>query len=641
MCGICGIANTTAESFLPSALAKMNDALTHRGPDDEGHFYDHACSVAMRRLSIIDLATGHQPITNEDNNLVIVFNGEIYNFAALRKQVEQTGHHDFRTRTDTEVILHLYEDHGSETPSMLHGMFAFCIYDRRDNSMFMARDRFGEKPFYYSIQNGVLTFSSELDSLLSRPEVPRKIDYEALYYLLHVGYIPAPLTLFKDVKQLPAGHWMRWQAGKLTIESFYRPVYQPDPYLQDGHAAVEALRDTLIDAVRDQMVADVPLGAFLSGGIDSSTIVAAMQQISSCPVKTFTARFEYAPFDESHIARSVARHLGTDHHEIVVTNNGFDDEDMWRIVRHFGQPFLDSSAIPTYLVSREIRQHVKVALSGDGGDEIFAGYPFFPNCIRIDRLASWPDPLLAAGSRATDLLSKVPFLQNKPSLRVARRATQLASIPGNQRPGVVESVFERDDLFQVASPALQCHWKDTSDRATRDILDSVKDASRLRQLMHYRMKYSLSEDMLAKVDRMSMAASLEVRSPLLSVKVTDLASRLPDRLLIKDGVKKYILREVGRPWLPDIVYSHPKTGFTIPLHMFQNDNYNKLCKRYLTESRSPIITDLFDRNALNNVIARGTTRQFATSAMSVSRASHQLWALLQLGAWADYYRVAL
>jgi asparagine synthase (glutamine-hydrolysing) len=524
---------------------------------------------------------------------------------------------------------------------LLHGMFAFCVYDRRDNTMFLARDRFGEKPLYYSIQGGTLAFSSEIDSLLCWSEIPRRIDYEALYYLLHLGYIPPPLTLFEDVKQLPAGHWMRWGGGRLTVESFYEPVYEPDPYLQDERAAVEALRETLIRAVKDQMVADVPLGAFLSGGIDSSTIVAAMQQTSSRPVKTFTARFEYAPFDESPVARAVAEHLGSDHHEIVITNNGFDDEDLSRIVRHFGQPFLDSSAIPTYFVSREIRRNVTVALSGDGGDEIFAGYTFFANALSLDGLAWLPGRLLAAGSRTLDFASRIPFVQKLSGPRIARRAAQIARLPANMRPGVIEDLFDLDELLRTASPILRRRWENVSDRVTPEILDSVKHASRLRQLMHYRMKYSLAEDMLPKVDRMSMAASLEVRSPLLSAEVTDLAMRLPDKLLIKDGVKKFILREVGRPWLPDVVYSHPKMGFSIPLHMFQNEKYSRLCVRYVAENKSPIMTELFDRDALIKAVARGDRGQFVNASMSVRRASHQLWGLLQLGAWADHYAVSL
>lgn len=616
-------------------------ALEHRGPDDGGHFQDSTCCIAMRRLSIIDLATGHQPIENEDNSLTIVFNGEIYNFAALRKDLGRTDRHRFKTLTDTEVILHLYEDHLSETPLLLHGMFAFCIYDHRNKTLFMARDRFGEKPLYYSIQAGTIAFSSEIDSLLTWPEIPRNIDYEALYYLLHVGYIPAPLTLFKDVKQLPAGHWLRWQSGAVTIAPFYSPDYVVDSTLQNEHAAVEMLRSILVGAVSEQMVADVSLGAFLSGGIDSSTIVAAMQRVSSKPVKTFTARFEYAPFDESHVARSVAEHLGTDHHEIMVTNSGFDSEDLWRIIQHFGQPFLDSSAIPTYFVTREIGKHVKVALSGDGGDEIFAGYNFFSDSLRVDRLALLPEALLRRGSRAIDLLSRGPLLQKTSSIRKARRAAEIAGMPRNMRPGVMECIFDRVELFRAASPSLQSRWANTSDSATREILDSVKCASRLRQLMHYRTIYSLPEDMLAKVDRMSMASSLEVRCPLLSVEVTDFAMRLPDEMLIKNGVKKFILREVGRPWLPKAVYSHPKMGFSLPFHMFQNSNYDRLCKEYVTENKSAVIAELFDQNATREIVSRGTLGRFAKSTISVRRASHQLWALLQLGAWAQRYSVGV
>jgi len=641
MCGICGVWSADPGSSLNVTVAKMNAALFHRGPDDGGQRDDSICSMAMRRLSIIDLATGHQPIDNEGGSLTVVFNGEIYNFRVLRKQLEATGRHEFRTNTDTEVIIHLYEEHGTRTPALLNGMFAFCIYDHREHTLFLARDRFGEKSLFYTVQGGEFAFSSEIDSLLQWPRIPRKLDYEALYYLLHVGYIPSPLTLFEGVKQLPAGHWMRWEAGRLKIESFYNPTYKPDPYLQDERVAVGGLRDALLKAVSAQMVADVPLGAFLSGGIDSSTVVAAMHQVSSRPVKTFTVRFEHLPFDESPVARAVAEHLGSDHHEFVITNRSFDDEDLWRIVRHFGQPFMDSSAIPTYFISREIRQHVTVALSGDGGDEIFAGYPFFSHGISVDRLALLPDPLLRAGAWTLQFASGIPLLRNLAAIRLARRAMQIARLPYNRRPGVMETLFDLDALQATVSPLLQNRWRKVSDVVTERILDSANKATRLRQLMHYRVKYSLAEDMLAKVDRMSMAASLEVRAPLLSAEVTDFAMRLPDDLLIRRGVKKFILREVGRPWLPDVVFSHPKSGFTIPLHMFQNKNYLNLCKRYLLENDHPIITQLFNRDALAGIIARGTQGQFPQANMSTHRANHQLWGLVQLGAWAHHYEVSL
>lgn len=641
MCGICGIWSANPEASLELSVAKMNAALSHRGPDHGGQCTDRTCSLAMRRLSIIDLVTGHQPIDNEDSTLTIVFNGEIYNFKALRKHLEATGRHEFRTKTDTEVILHFYEECGPDVVRLLKGMFAFCVYDRREQTLFLARDRFGEKPLFYSVQGNDLAFSSEIDSLLQWSKIPRKLDYEALYYLLHLGYIPAPLTLFESIKQLPAGHWMRWQSGRLTMESFYSPTYKPDPNLQDERVAVERLREVLVNGVRTQMMADVPLGAFLSGGIDSSTVAAAMHQASPRQVKTFTVRFEYLPFDESPIARAVAERLGSDHHEFVITNRSFQEEDLWRIIRHFGQPFLDSSAIPTYFISQEIRQYVTVALSGDGGDEIFAGYPFFSDALNVDRLALLPDMLLTAGARTLDYAAGISRLQGFTQIRKARRAFQIARLPYNRRPGAMETLFDLDALQATASHLLQRRWAKVSEIVTEKILDSMKETTRLRQLMHYRTKYSLSEDMLTKVDRMSMAASLEVRAPLLSSEVTDFAMSLPDNLLIRNGVKKFILREVGRPWLPDVVYTHPKSGFTIPLHMFQNDDYLELCKRYLSQYSHPIIEELFDRDAVNGIITRGTQGRFSRATISMHRVSHQLWGLLQLSAWAHHYAVEL
>lgn len=640
MCGICGSVSLTPRPGEAALVARMNASLAHRGPDDSGQYDDGTCSIAMRRLCVIDLATGRQPLTNEDETLVMVFNGEIYNYLELRRQLEQR-HHRFRTQGDAEVITHLYEEHLAATPSLLHGMFAFCIYDKKAKCAFLARDRFGEKPLYYAVQNDVFVFSSEIDSLLTYDGMSRAIDYEALYYLLLIGYIPSPLTLFKAIKQVPAGHSLRWETGQITIEPYYRPDYTPDMSLRDERLAVELLRDTVTRAVQNQMVADVPLGSFLSGGIDSSTVVAAMQRCSRRPIKTFTARFEYAPFDESQIANCVADHLGTDHHEIVVTNGGFNDEDLWRIIRHFGQPFLDSSALPMYFVSREIRQHVTVALSGDGGDEIFAGYKLFLDMRKIDSLARIPRPLSHAAGRTIDFLTTVPPFRDMSMLRIARRAQQMANMPANLRPGALESIFDTAELVESASPLLSTQWSGISDVVTPQLINSVDGVGRLRQLMHYRLMYALPEDMLAKADRMAMAASLEVRSPLLSVEVTELAMHIPANLLIKHGILKHLLREVGRPWLPPAVYSHPKTGFTMPLHMFQNKTYRDLCNGYLADGAKSIANELFTRDSIRGIVQRGTQMKTGNLAMSVRRAGHQLWALLQLAAWGSHYRVSL
>ena len=329
-------------------VTAMNEALTHRGPDDLGQMTTDTCSIAMRRLSIIDLAGGHQPMANEHGSVEVVFNGEIYNFPELQEHLRRSGRHTVRTASDTETIVHLYEDLGEAVPAQLEGMFAFCILDRRHDSLFLARDRFGEKPLFYAQVGGVFAFSSELKSLLCWPAIARRLDREALAYYLHTGFVPAPLTLFQGVQQLPPGHWLRWRGGELSLGRYYQPEYVADPALADLSAAREAVRTGLFQAVRRQMRSDVATRAFLSGGVDSSAVVAAMQHQSPAPVRTFTVRFEYEPYDESPIARRVAAHLGTEHHEFTITNAGFTPDDLWRVVEHVGQPFWDSSAIPTY-----------------------------------------------------------------------------------------------------------------------------------------------------------------------------------------------------------------------------------------------------------------------------------------------------
>jgi asparagine synthase (glutamine-hydrolysing) len=617
----------------------MNAGLTHRGPDDSGQYDTENCSIAMRRLSIIDLQGGHQPLANEAGLLTIVFNGEIYNFQQLRRKLEQSGRHLFRTKSDTEVILHLYEDEGAHTPALLNGMFAFCIFDQRDQSLFIARDRFGEKPLYYAVLNGQLGFSSELPSLLRWQQVRRKINYTALAHLLRFGFVPQPLTLFEGLFQLPPGHYLHWREQNVKLGRYFAPMYAPDSRLADERTAVEALQKAIMSAVASQMVADVPIGAFLSGGIDSSTVVAAMQRQSSRPVKTFTARFEYSAYDESHIARAVAQHLGTEHHEFVITDAGFHPDDMWRVINHFGQPFLDSSAIPTYMISKQIRGHATVALSGDGGDEVFAGYRFFSEALTVDRLARLPSPALTAGKTVMNSITRLPLFRRHSVIRKARRAFEIAELPETIRPAYMETLFNSDEIADLVSPASPVDSVCDLDSYARGIFDDVGDASRLRQLMHYATVYRLPEDMLAKVDRMSMATSLEVRCPLLSEEVSSLAMKLPDRLLIRRNTRKYLLRQAGRQWLPNVVYSHPKMGFTIPLHTFLNTHYGELCNRYLIHSRAPLIRDMFRKDALQTIVHRAYSVKRSNAETSVHRSSHQLWGLLQLGAWAEAFSV--
>jgi len=621
----------------------MNQALVHRGPNDAGQYDGRAASIAMRRLTIIDLATGKQPIANEDNRLQIVFNGEIYNYRELREQLLATGRHTFKTSSDTEVILHLFEEYGEDTPKYLQGMFAFCIYDTKSETLYLARDRFGEKPLFYSIigQN-TFAFSSEVTSLLEFHQVERRLDTESLLYFLNIGYCPTPLTAFKEIRELSPGHWMRWEQGNLAIGKYYQPNFTPDPALQHEEDAVEAVRATLQKAVRRQMVSDVPLGAFLSGGIDSSAVVAAMQRQSTQKIKTFTVKFEYAPFDESPIARVVADHLGTDHHEFVVTNGGFAEEDLWRIVRHLGQPFLDSSAIPTYILSQKVRDHVTVSLSGDGGDEMFAGYRIFQACLGVDQIAKYvPRVLLATTGRVLQRVAHTPTAAQSQLLGKLARVTRAACLPKRDRSWKMSPLFAEGVLGELVAPWVSHQWQAQQSDAAHVLLGTQDGMSRLRQIMDCWLRYFLASDMLVKVDRMSMAASLEVRAPMLDVELAELAMRIPDQFLLRDGTTKYILRKAIRPWLPETVFTHPKWGFTIPLHLFQNRAFFELCNELLLHSRNEVIESLFNKPVLEQTVKRGLERKFDAGDLSAFHASQQLWALMNLAGWIHHFQVKL
>lgn len=640
MCGICGIAgkNLGGQQALASIVRAMNDCILHRGPDDTGEWISAEVAVAMRRLAIIDLKSGHQPIENEAGDRRIVFNGEIYNYRELRQQLVTQGHR-FKTQSDTEVVLRLYEVYGPEFVEMLKGMFALCIVDDRDRSIFLARDRFGEKPLYFWDHDGVLAFSSELHSLLQFSRIPRRLNPNALPFYLRNGFVPSPQTMYAGIQQLPAGHWMRWSAGKRTQQAYFRIEFPVEKNLDETTAA-DLVRAAVLAAVDRQRVSDVPIGAFLSGGIDSSTVVAALQRLSDKPVPTFTAKFEHDRYDESPIARAVAKHVGSDHHEFTIPNRGFQDDDMLRVLRHVGQPFGDSSAIPTYYISRQIRQSVKVCLSGDGGDEMFGGYDFFQDVGKVDRIADrLPRWAYRWAEAATRLAGRLPYFRGKSQLRQARQAFDTAAAPRQERFQRFAPRFDSRELKALLQN--QSSGLSFDPHAINPMLSGGDCPTRLRRLMAYRIGYSLSEDMLVKVDRMSMAASLEVRAPFLDIDIFSIAARLPDSMLIRGGVGKHILRTAVKDWLPPEVFSHPKQGFAIPLHTYQNDRYRQMCMDLLAPGRNAAIDQLFAPGPLASIVNRGLTRQQDAADVSVFRASHQLWQLVQLAAWFDQYRVEL
>lgn len=638
MCGICGLVIPNNRDLIPETLRSMNASLTHRGPDDAGEYCHNSAGIAMRRLSIIDIDGGHQPIFSEDGRQVIVFNGEIYNYRELMAKLRDRGH-KFSTSSDTEVILHLFEDEAEETPKFLKGMFAFCIYDLRRDSLYIARDRFGEKPLFYYSSGAEFIFSSELKSLLACPLVPRILDQEALGYYLRVGVVPTPLTMFKDIHVLPPGHWLKWQRGELQIVPYYEVDYRPNAGLDREQDAVEAVQAALRRAVKRQAISDVPLGAFLSGGIDSSAVVSMLQAISERPVKTFTMRFEDAQFDEGLIARQVAQHLGTEHHEFVVPNMSFDADVLWRIVDHIGMPFIDDSAIPTYILSKHIRQEVTVALSGDGGDELFAGYRQFQWGQGIRSMQRLPLTLLRSSASVAQWLAKQRVVPHATAIRRMQRGLTVAASPHHLLPVMIHAVYEPHELQNLLNSNRVLTVANGDLPLLTDLPPQAENWSVLRQLMYYRLKHNLHGNMLAKVDRMSMAASIEVRAPLLDVDLAELSMRIPDKHLVENGIGKSVLRKAIKDEVPDIVFSHPKTGFSVPMHRFQNDEYRTVANELL-DARCGIM-QLFSQSALNRTVTAAVHNQSNSSQKSIYRSSLQLWGLMQLSAWGQRFEVRL
>lgn len=552
MCGISG-ASTFKESGVPAGVVRrINDAVRHRGPDDEGFFRDARGHVELghRRLSIIDLTTGHQPVFNEDGRVAIVFNGEIYNYQELRADLEQKGHR-FVTHSDTETIVHLYEEYGDACLDRLRGMFAFAIWDGRRDELFIARDRVGKKPIYYAHVNGTLYFASEIQALFTVPEIPRDLDYDAIDLFLTYSCIPSPRSIYTGIHKLPPAHALRFSAAGVSTTRYWRPEYQPK--LTIGYQeATEELRRLLTDAVRLRLISDVPLGAFLSGGVDSSAIVAIMSRLSDRPVKTFSIGFEDEGFNELPFAREVAAQYRTEHQEFMVAPDKLDV--LAELVRHYGEPYGDSSAIPTWYLSRMTRTHVTVALNGDGGDELFGGYPWYRMIHTFNAAAN---PVVRAVARAG-------MVARAAMPRQARRALELLAMDrphqfqslrsyqnGRDRTALYHADFRA--RLRVNAEAYLCDLYDES-------LSSDYDASFKADFLSY-----LPEDLMVKVDRASMAHGLECRSPLLDQELVEFASRLPPEWKIASGRSKSILKDAVGAWFPAGFVDRRKMGFSVPV----------------------------------------------------------------------------
>lgn len=621
MCGICGVV-----SFWPDGnagldiLRRMNHTLRHRGPDDEGYYQDHQAALAMRRLSVIDLKTGHQPIANETGTVWVVYNGEIYNFLQVRKELESRGH-VFRTQTDTEIIVHAYEEYGDDCVSHFNGMFAFALWDAQKARLLLARDRLGIKPLFYWTDHSRLVFGSELKAVTAHPSVPRSVDLTALDLFLTLEYIPAPRTIYQGIQKLPPGHILVLSQGKISIRQYWDVT--PDTVTLTEAECTEALAEMIQESVRLRMISDVPLGVFLSGGMDSSTIAAYMSRAASAPVQTFSIGFEDSSYNELPYARAVAEHIGAQHHEEVLNPDIRDLVE--RLVGHMDEPFADTSIFPTFLVSEMARRHVTVVLSGDGGDELFAGYDTYL-AENLDR--RYYSKLPAAIRRR--LLPKIadwlpPQPAKKGTINKIKRMIEGGAIDGSLQHArwmIFLNPAMKAALYQPDLQAVQ--HTDPTANLFAGYFARASQFDPLAQQQYVDIKTYLADDILAKVDRMSMAVSLEARVPLLDYRIVEFALNLPPRMKLNGARTKIILRNAVKGVVPDIVLNKPKQGFSIPM------------KHWLGDTLKPMMLDLLSEEGLrkSGYFAPQVVSQWIREHLEGRvNHSHRLWPLMVFALW--------
>lgn len=594
VCGIAGIIGRNDDVISVEQVRRMTDAIVHRGPDDEGIIAQGNIGLGMRRLSIIDLAGGQQPIYNEDRSVAVVFNGEIYNFEQLRKELEVRGHR-FSTHCDTEVIVHLYEEMGAECVKKLRGMFAIALYDEKRESLLLARDRLGKKPLYYAVADGRLYFASEIKAMLAVAPQLAEVDAEGILQFFYFGYVPDPHSAFKQIRKLPPGHLAEYRNGEIRVRQYWDvPQYGThDP--GSDEACLEEMERRLEEAVRIRLISDVPLGAMLSGGVDSSIVVALMTRCSSGPVKTFSIGFEKADFNEAEYARTVAQRFQTDHHELVV--NPDIAGTLNQLTSLMEEPFGDSSMIPTYYVSRLARENVTVALSGDGGDELFAGYDRY--LLSVKRGQSEWIPAWVGDLYRKQVYQRLPF--NTYGRRFSWNVTlsprdryldEIAFLPALHRErGLFDGEFLADAEIS-AQPYKQF----------QRYYDEAPANDSLSRLQYLDTKTYLPGDILAKVDRLSMATSLEARCPILDHEFVEWVAGLPLKYKFRDGTRKYIFKKLAeRVGIPSEVLHRKKRGFAMPLVHWMRHELRDSLLGILSEPRT-LQRGYFKPQAIRNLL---------------------------------------
>ncbi|HEY3861577.1 MAG TPA: asparagine synthase (glutamine-hydrolyzing) [Verrucomicrobiae bacterium] len=584
MCGITGIADLN-NPVRPEILARMAGAIRHRGPDDEGYFIPPpkpggmAVGLGFRRLAIIDLSGGRQPMSNEDGSLWIVCNGEIYNHAELRVELEAKGH-VFRTRCDVEVLLHLYEEHGPDCVSRANGMFALALWDAKSETLFLARDRMGKKPLYYRATPSQLLFGSEVKALLMHPDCPRELDARNLAKYLACEYVPAPHCIFKGIRKLPAGHWLTWTNGIARLHRYWDIKPPGGTDRRDENEIAAELKERLKESVRRRLISDVPLGVFLSGGMDSSSVVAMMSKLMPpSRIKTFAIGFEEKSFDESAHARRVANFFGAEHHEQILHSQALLDV-LPEVAAFLDEPLADASIIPTYLLSKFTRQHATVALGGDGGDELFAGYPTF----QAHRMAAFYRMPRVLHERVIRPLAEcLPVSNENISFDFkVKRFLRGMGWPPEIRDQIWMGSFapaEQRAVLAGGNPAID-HYEDVIEAAANGGF-----AGGMEGLAYLYCKFYLQDCILTKVDRASMACSLEVRAPFLDYTLVEFANAIPFNLKLKGLTGKYILKKAMRDELPPEIPARSKKGFGIPISQWFRGKLRPLLLDALSESR--------------------------------------------------------
>jgi asparagine synthase (glutamine-hydrolysing) len=620
MCGICGIVNfKKEESIAEETLKRMNQSLIHRGPDDEGAYLENNVGLAIRRLSIIDLETGHQPIHNEDGSVWMVFNGEIYNYKELRAELQNSGH-IFYTNTDSEVIVHAYEQYGEECVSKFRGMFSFALWDKRQNALLLARDRFGIKPLYYSIARDKIIFGSEIKSLLQSNSISKDLNFVAIDSFFSFSYIPGPQTIFNKINKLLPSHILVLKEGKINIKKYWTLDFSLKINASED-AYINRLSELLDETIDLHLRSDVPLGIFLSGGIDSSTIAYLASRRYAQPLKTFTIGFDDEEFNELQYARLVARKLNTEHYEGLIDDKAIDS--LPKIVSYLSEPLADMSIVPTYFVSELARSKVKVILCGEGGDEMFAGYPWYKVSAAAElyqRLPLGIRKLLASFAKKRDN----GFLEdNSKFYRRLRDFLQYSSLPYSGRYLWRIAYFKEHQKSKIFSDDFKDQLSGIG-KGNYPFGQEINFRDFLTAMLYYDTMFFLPDDLLMKMDQMTMAHSLEGRVPLLDHKLVEFAASLPSKMKLNNNTSKYILRKIASANMPDELLNRPKQGFMPPMKKWMDKRFDDFFMPILNDSKTK------SRGYFNQLFIERMIKQHRSGKIDYS---HQIWTIIIFELW--------